>query len=163
MHQSLGPTCDSSCGRVGRRSLDFGRALLAQVATLDERVSGAERVVVATARSVSSEWRENSHGDRIIVSRVQLEVEETLKGSADRTMWLEVEGGTLDGLTLRVSSLPLIEGGERAVFFIDRGAGSGNVPHLRGQGILFLDEQDVVRDSSLRLTDIRIRARAAGR
>ena len=74
-----------------------GTTLLAQVATLDERVSGAERVVVATARSVSPEWRENSHGDRIIVSRVQLDVEETLKGTADRTMWLEVEGGTLTG------------------------------------------------------------------
>ena len=72
-------------------------------------------------------------------------------------------GRNPDGLTLRVSSLPLIQGGERAVFFLDRGAGSGHVPHLRGQGILFLDEQDMVRDSSLRLTDIRIRARAAGR
>jgi hypothetical protein len=48
-----------------------GTTLHAQVATLDERVAGAQRVVVATARSVVPEWRENSHGDRLIVSGTQ--------------------------------------------------------------------------------------------
>jgi hypothetical protein len=138
-------------------------AASAQVATLDERVAGAQRVVVATARAVQPEWRENAHGDRLIVSRVQLDVEEVLKGAAERVIWLDVEGGTLDGLTLRVSSLPVIQGGERAVFFLDRGAGASHVPHLRGQGILFLDDQDVVRGSNLRLSEIRTRARGAGR
>ena len=42
----------------------------AQNATLEYRISGAESVVVATARSVTASWRENEHGDRIIVSRV---------------------------------------------------------------------------------------------
>jgi hypothetical protein len=138
-----------------------GAVLRAQIATLDERVAGAQRVVVATAREVHAEWRENSHGDRLIVSRVQLDVEETLKGQNEPQIWLDVEGGTLDGYTLRVSSLPLMQAGERAVFFLDRGQGTTNVPHLRGQGILFLDDSDVVRNSSLRLTEIRNRARAA--
>ena len=162
--------------RISRRALRVTRAagfsvavlmssspLFAQVATLDERVAGAERVVVATARSVSPEWRENEHGDRIIVSRVELEVEETLKGRSEGTVWVEVEGGTLDGLTLRVSSQPLMLGGERAVFFLDRDAANVNRPYLKGQGILFLDGQDLVRGSSLRLSEIRSRARSAGR
>ena len=134
----------------------------AQIATLDERVAGAERVVVARTRAVRAEWRENSHGDRLIVSRVELEIEETLKGTADRTVWMEVEGGTLDGYTLRVSSLPMMQPGDRAVFFLDRGNGGLHLPHLRGQGILFLDDDNVVRGSSLRLSEIRTRARAAG-
>jgi len=137
-----------------------GAVLRAQIATLDERVAGAQRVVVATTRAVHSEWRENSHGDRLIVSRVQLAVIETLKGASESSLWLEVEGGTLDGYTLRVSSLPLMQEGERAVFFLDRGQGAANVPHLRGQGILFLDDNNQVRNSSLRLTEIRNRARA---
>ena len=70
-----------------------GTVLRAQIATLDERVAGAQRVVVATTRAVHSEWRENSHGDRLIVSRVQLEVIETLKGASESSLWLEVEGG----------------------------------------------------------------------
>jgi hypothetical protein len=134
----------------------------AQIATLDQRVSGAERVVVAKTRAVRAEWRENSHGDRLIVSRVELEVEETLKGAADNTIWMDVEGGTLDGYTLRVSSLPMVQPGERAVFFLDRGNGGVHLPHLRGQGILFLDDDNVVRAAKPRLSEIRTRAHAAG-
>jgi hypothetical protein len=37
-----------------------------------ERMKGAERVVVATATMVRAAWRENSHGDRLIVSQVAL-------------------------------------------------------------------------------------------
>jgi len=124
---------------------------------------GADAVVVATARSVTSEWRENRFGDRLIVSRVELEVDEALKGSPSRTMWLELEGGTLDGFTLSVSSLPSIRGGERAVFFLDQPSRGVSTLHLRGQGVLFLDDDDVVRGSSLRLNDIRVQARSLGK
>ncbi len=136
------------------------------VATLDERIQGSESVVVATVRSVTPEWRENEFGDRVIVSRLELAVDETLKGGATRTVWMELEGGTLDGLTLHVSSLPLVEQpGVRAVFFLDPASRGVYRPHLRGQGILFLDEENAVRGTSLRVDDIRTRARAlaAGR
>ena len=55
-------------------------------------------------------------------------------------MSLDLEGGTLDGFTLRVSSLPTLVPGERAVFFLDGGNG-GYHAHLKGQGILKLDER----------------------
>ena len=142
-------------------ALLLGTPAYAQIASLDERISGAERVVVAKTRTVRAEWRENDHGDRLIVSRVELDVEETIKGDADTTIAMEVDGGTLDGYTLRVSSLPMVQAGERAVFFLDRGNGGVHLPHLRGQGILFLDDTDVVRGSSLRLSEIRTRARGA--
>ena len=80
----------------------FSGAAAAQNATLEFRAGGAERVVVATARAVTASWRENEHGDRIIVSRIQLDVAETLKGAQARTVVLDVDGGTLDGFTLRV-------------------------------------------------------------
>jgi hypothetical protein len=132
-------------------------------ATLEERIGGAERVVVATARNVTPEWRENQYGDRLIVSRVQLEIAETLKGTGTETVWLDVEGGTLDGFTLRVSSLPLIQRGERAVFFLDAASRGVYTPYLRGQGILKLDENNIVRGTNLRLDEIRTRARAQAR
>ena len=132
-------------------------------ASLDERIAGADRVVVATPRSVQARWEQNEHGDRLIVSRFLLEVSETLKGGPVKAMWLDLEGGTLDGLTLRVSSLPMLQPGERAVFFLEAGRGNAFQPHLRGQGILRLDEQDRVRGTSLPLNEIRARARGQGR
>jgi hypothetical protein len=132
-----------------------------RLATLDERIKGADDVVVATVRGVTAEWRENEHGDRVIVSRLVLDVDESIKGAGPSTMVLEMEGGTLDGLTLRVSSLPLIQQpGDRAVFFLDNASRGVYTPHLRGQGILFLDTNDVIRGSSYRVDDVRARARA---
>jgi hypothetical protein len=132
-------------------------------ASLDERIAGAARVVVATTRSVEARWEQNAHGDRLIVSRFLLEVSETLKGGSGKAVWLDLDGGTLDGLTLRVSSLPSLQPGERAVFFLEPGTGVAFQPHLRGQGILRLDEQDMVRGTSLPLSEIRARARGLER
>ena len=143
-------------------ALLFGSVAAAQIATLDERIAGADDVVVARARTITPEWRENEHGDRIIVSRIVLDVEETLKGDGASSKMLELEGGTLDGYTLRVSTLPMLQPGERGVFFLDRGSSSVHHPHLRGQGILLLGDDDVVRGSSLRLTEIRSRAHGSG-
>ena len=109
---------------------------------------------------MDASWRENTFGDRLIVSRVLLNVEETLKGTPSNSpVWMEMEGGTLDGMTLRVSDLPELQPGERAVFFLDQGENGISTPHLRGQGILKLDNDDVVRGSSLRLDAIRTLAR----
>jgi len=131
-----------------------------RIATLDERIAGAQKVVVASARSVDAGWRENTYGDRLIVSRVLLDVEETLKGGASNgPIWMELEGGTLDGFTLHVSDLPDLRAGERAVFFLDQGDNGFSLPHLRGQGILKLDKDNLVTGSSLRLDAIRTLAR----
>ena len=140
----------------------FTCALGAQSATLEFRVGGAERVVVATARSVTASWRENEHGDRIIVSRVQLDVNETLKGERTSAMWVDVDGGTLDGYTLKVSGLHMPEIGERGLFMLDRAEGGVHTPHLRGLGILPLSDDDVIRGTNLNLNEIRSRVRAQG-
>ena len=89
-----------------------------QLATLDERTRGAEVVVVATVGTITPKWVSNDYGDRLIVSRVELRIDETLKGTPQQTAWLELMGGTLDGYTLHVSSLPAVQNGERGVFFL---------------------------------------------
>jgi hypothetical protein len=157
--------------RVGLRAALTGTWLIAATAmtaaqhitTLEERIAGAERVVVARAGAIAAEWRENEHGDRLIVSRIELQVEETLKGVGASTLSLEIEGGTLDGLTLRVSDLPMVEPGERAIFFVNATHRGVHRLYLRGQGILSLDEHQVIRGTTLRLDDVRARARGLGR
>jgi hypothetical protein len=122
--------------------------------TIEERASGAERVVVASVGDVTAGYETNEFGDRLIVSHARLNVEEAIKGPAE-AITLDYEGGTVDGITLHVSSLPALQHGERAVFFVTRGQKGGFTPHLRGQGILKLDDQNHVPNSSLSLDDIR--------
>jgi hypothetical protein len=127
--------------------------------TVPNRISGSSRVVVAHAKSVAPRWETNKWGDQLIVSRVVLEVEETLKGAPAKELAVDLDGGTLDGLTLRVSDLQSLEPGDRAVFFLDDTGGAALLPHLRGQGILELDNTDTVKGSSLHLDQIRGMAR----
>lgn len=141
----------------------FAFASEGRAVPLAERVQGAGVVVVATPVNVAASWRENALGDRLIVSRFQLHVEETLKGTPRNDAAVELEGGTLDGFTLRVSSLPTLVPGERAVFFLDSQTDGTFQPHLKGQGILKLDEQNFVKGSSLSLDEIRRVAAAASR
>jgi len=96
----------------------------------------------------------NEFGDRLIVSHAKLQIQEALKGSTE-PLTLDYEGGTVDGVTLHVSSLPVLRAGERGVFFVTRGKKGEFKPHLRGQGILKLDPQDRVPNSSLTLSDVR--------
>jgi hypothetical protein len=128
---------------------------------IPERARGAQRVVVAKVSSVSPGWRTNKFGDQLIVTEVSLDVEETLKGTPATQLWMEVEGGTVGGLTLRVSSEPQLSSGERAVFFLDGTSSGSHVPHLKGQGILKLDGNNQVRGSSLRLDEVKRMVREA--
>jgi hypothetical protein len=68
-----------------------------------ERARGAERVVAGRVGSVTPEWQTNEYGDRLIVSVVRVNVTETMKGESSPTVDVEVEGGTIGTLTLRVS------------------------------------------------------------
>jgi hypothetical protein len=122
---------------------------------LPTRTRGARKIVVAKAVSVTPQWRTTEHGDRLIVSQVALQVEETLKGTPASLVWLEVEGGTIDGVTLAVSSQTPMKAGERAVFFLDETSSGLHVPHLKGMGIMKLDANDRIQGGSLRLEEVR--------
>lgn len=130
---------------------------------IPERARGAERVVVAKAVSVTPRWQRNGFGDELIVSEFVLEVEETLKGVVPAMVFLDLEGGTMGDVTLRVSGLPVVELGDRGVFFLEETPSGSHVPHRRGRGILKLDGNDQVLGSSLRLDDIRSLVRGAVR
>src|SRR5687768_14090307 len=122
---------------------------------LAERARSSERVLVGRVATVNPVWRTNDFGDRLIVSIARVAVDETLKGTAQSTVEVEIEGGTLDGVTLHVSDLDPVAAGDRAVFYLKPTSRGRFVPHLRGQGVLKLDRSDRVRGSTLRLSDIR--------
>lgn len=129
------------------------------VVPLAERARGAERVVLGRVTTVEAVWRTNEFGDRLIVSVVNVAVDETLRGPAQASVTVEVEGGTIGDLTLHVSDLESVAPGDRAVFYLARNARGVFVPHLRGQGLLKLDRTDRVRGSTVTLAEIRRTAR----
>jgi len=128
---------------------------------IPSRARGAGRIVVARVLDVRARFATNRFGDQLIISTAMLEVAETLKGAAVATLEVEVEGGTVGDLTLKVSDLPSLETGERAVFFLDTGQGGVNLPHDRGRGILKLTQGDQIQNSGLTLAQLRDQVRAA--
>lgn len=129
-----------------------------QPRSIQERAHGAERVVVASVADTSANYERNQFGDNLIVTHARLVVEEAIKGE-NGPVTLTIEGGTVNGITLHVSSLPTLSRGERAVFFMTPGSNGHFIPVNRGQGILKLDATNHVKGSSLSLDDVRRMAR----
>lgn len=128
---------------------------------LRERLKGAERAVVGRVMSVQPRVVRNEFGDVLIVSRLDVLVEETLKGQSVQRIPVDVEGGTVNGVTLRVSDMPELKRGSRAVLMLSRTRSGHFVPHMRGAGVLELDEQGHVKNTNLWLDDVRAAAAQA--
>jgi hypothetical protein len=134
---------------------------LGPVTDIPTRAKGAGRIVVARIADVRARFAVNRFGDQLIISTAVLEVAETLKGAPASILEVEIEGGTVGDLTLKVSDLPSLSAGERAVFFLDAGTGMALLPHNRGRGILRLSQDDRVENSTVTLADLRQQVRDA--
>ena len=148
----------------------LGIALLPSVATAQrlkvpaaERATGAEQVVVGRVSSVTPVWRDNDFGDRLIVSVVHIAIEETLKGPSQPAVDVEIEGGRIGSLELRVSDLDPFVPGDRGVFYLQHNRRGGLVPHRRGLGLQKLDAQGRVVGSTVTLDQVRRDIRGGAR
>jgi hypothetical protein len=130
---------------------------------VSDRARGAERVIVGHVSSVTATWRDNDFGDRLIVSVLHVVVEETLKGASQPAIDVEVEGGTIGTLTLRVSDVDTFARGDRAVFYLQHDRRGRLIPHRRGLGLQKLDSTSHVSGTTTTLDQIRrdVRAGAA--
>ena len=97
------------------------------------------------------------------MSQLSVRVTEHLKGNTPGVVMLEVDGGTVNGVTMKTSDLPVLQPGDNVVFFLDLGPSGEYTPHLRGQGLLRLDNSGTVERSSLSLDEVRRQVRGAGR
>jgi hypothetical protein len=130
--------------------------------SVPERAKSSQHVVVATIVAADARYEANEFGDHLIVSKVRLAIEETLKGPSARELAMDLEGGTVGDVTLAVSDLPKLERGERAVFFLAKSRTTGRlVPHLRGQSILKLDKAQRVTGTDVTLAEVREQVRNA--
>src|SRR6476659_744840 len=114
-----------------------------QLPNVEANAKRADKVVIGVVEDVQPRFAVNEFGDRLIVSAVWLRIEETLKGAHQGLVSVDLEGGTIGDLTLRVSDLPVLKRGDRGVFLLDATA-STNKPHSRGAGSLKRDASDRV-------------------
>ena len=97
----------------------------------------------------------NAAGDQLIVSRLWLNVEETWKGPAPPIVVVDIEGGTIGDLTLRVSDLPTLRSGMRGLFFLN--VDDNGVAQLsdRERSVLPLDSTNRFVGSAATLADVK--------
>jgi len=136
-------------------------AEMAPPSDVASRARGAGRVVVARVVDVQAQFETNRSGDQLIVSNALLEVTETLKGAPAATLRVVIEGGTVGDLTLKVSDMPAMRSGDRAVFFLDDAGVGPYIPHDRGRGVMRLAPMDRIERSTLTLGDVREQVRVA--
>jgi hypothetical protein len=140
---------------VARAGVDTDRT------SIEERAKGAEKVAVVRVSSTRTEHAKNDYGDDLIYTHAKLQVKEKLKGDlSDANPEMTVEGGTLDGITLKVSDMESVNSGDEFVVFLDR-EGSRLKPHMRGLGLLKLDRSGRVNNGRWSLDDVRNRVKAS--
>ena len=84
--------------------------------SLDDMVRKANSIVHGTVRSQTTHW---SSDGRLILTTTTIDVAETIKGPAKKTVELTTIGGQVGDRGLFVSGMPSFEAGEEAVIFIE--------------------------------------------
>lgn len=80
-------------------------------------VSGADYVVRAVVKSVTSEYRTTPKGQAIF-TKVELQVLETITGTPPSPLVLQLLGGTVDGMTMQVEGVPQFKVGDEDILFV---------------------------------------------
>ncbi len=108
--------------------LVFALGLLARAAAttieppaFDDLVAQSAQVVRATVTAISAEWRANPDNpeQRVIRSRITLEVRDTIKGSAPRTLVIEALGGRVGDAEMRIEGAPELKVGQESILFLN--------------------------------------------
>jgi hypothetical protein len=101
-------------------------ATTVQRLTLDDMIKKAHTIVQGRVRNASPHW---SADGRLIVTTYTLDVKETIKGRALRSIDVTVVGGRIGNQGLFVSGMPSFDTGEEAVVFVEN---SGNYSTVVG-------------------------------
>jgi hypothetical protein len=84
--------------------------------TMHDLIQGSDRILQGRVLSMSCHAGTNQYGDQLIYTDISIRADQALKG--ERTnMLLTIEGGTANGITLKVSDVPTFKVGEEVVVF----------------------------------------------
>jgi hypothetical protein len=85
---------------------------------LGKLVKKANKIVVGKVRGSRTYWSDNG---KLILTDYTIDVEETIKGRASRTVEVTTIGGQIGDLTLHVAGMPSFSKDENAVVFVEDG------------------------------------------
>jgi hypothetical protein len=148
------------------QSTATGGPAQSKASSLPDKAKLSDVVVVATAVSVPATMETNSYGDKLIVSHVNLAVNEWLKGTTSASVKLDMVGGTLNGQTLTVDEFgglgvpEVMKPGERAVIFLRSVNGAYEI--VEGKTGLIKLQKDGRTEDNLDLNLGQIRAAIGG-
>jgi hypothetical protein len=86
--------------------------------SVDQMTDRAAAIVVGTVISRHAEW-EFYGASKLIITKVTIAVEQSVKRGVPRTLVIEVMGGTIGDQTLTVSDVPEFKVGDRDVLFLN--------------------------------------------
>jgi hypothetical protein len=126
--QSLCPTVSSGVNRAKIRSRVLlvlalsliplrGLATTVVAPDFDSLVAQADYVVRGVVTAINAEWRNDAHGKHII-SKVNFEVREVIKGTPPSPLVLEMLGGRIGKYQMVVQGTPNFIVGEESVLFV---------------------------------------------
>lgn len=118
------------------------RATTVERLTLDDLVKKANKIVVGRVNGTRTYWANNG---KLILTGYTIEVQETIKGQASRTIEVTTIGGTIGDVTLHVAGMPSFERGESAVVFLENSGVYSTVVGL-GQGKFEVDNGEVANN-----------------
>jgi hypothetical protein len=133
-------------------------------------VSQADYIVRATVKSITSEYRTTPRGQAIF-TKVELQVLETIAGTPPQPLVLDLLGGTVNGVTMRVAGVPQFHVGDEDILFVvangsqffplvgimhgkypvKRDAATGSASMARSNGVPLYDVQDIKQDMTAAL------------
>jgi hypothetical protein len=93
------------------------RATTVSPPTFEEMTDRAELIFVGKVVGSRSEWG-TAGGRRVIVTLVEFEKEEVLKGEARPFVTLKFLGGTVGDTTLEIAGTPTFKAGDRELLFV---------------------------------------------
>jgi hypothetical protein len=82
---------------------------------VSELTAESNRIIIGDVVEVTSFWNQDR---TLIKSRIVIDVDDYLIGEGTGTETLEMDGGTVDDKSLRVSVLPIFEVGDRVLLFL---------------------------------------------
>lgn len=86
--------------------------------SVEQLTDRAAAIVVGTVVSRRAEW-EHSGASKLIITKITIAIEQSVKGSVAGTLVVDVVGGTIGDQTLTVSDIPEFRVGDRDVLFLN--------------------------------------------
>ena len=121
--------------------------------SLDTVIHGSDRIVRGRVVSLNCRRGTNDFGDDLIYTDISIETHETLMGDRSNLL-LTIEGGTVNGITLKVSDVPEFHPGDEVLVFTKK-EGASNFLSFGSQSKYSISTSGRIRENGVYYGDFK--------